>query len=78
MLGIPEGGRDPFQWIEYRIKEEKRWSSALAGATSAILRPGFMYLSDLTDVVQGRGSEVTPAGGRRPHTEPSVCRNSKF
>ena len=29
-------------------------------------------LSDLTDVVQGRGSEVTPAGGRRPRTEPSV------
>jgi hypothetical protein len=60
------------------FKEEERWSSALAGATSAILRPGFMYLSDLTDVVQGRGSEVTPAGGRRPRTEPSVWKFRKL
>ena len=38
----------------------------------------WLAVSDLTDVVQGSGSEVTPAGGRRARPETSVWRISQF
>jgi hypothetical protein len=37
-----------------------------------------LYLSDLTDVVQGSGSEVTPAGGRRTRRETRVWSKLQF
>ena len=45
------------------LEKESSFSGSV-GATASCLLQGY-HLSDYTDVVQGSGSVVTPAGGRR-------------